>query len=155
MDDNKRQRPISAYFSTMKKPRSHSSQSETEVLTTNLTGGDGVENEKSSSSPDVSADSASLSKDVNQAPNDISQTATDKPSQPLLASFPKTNNRAFKSSWYKDYPWLEYSVASDSCYCFVCRHYSSNDSITRKFKKDTVSWLFSQLVSRIHVHSFF
>jgi len=104
MDDNKRQRPISMFFSTTKKSRSHSSQSETEVLTTNLTSGDGVENEKSSSSPDVSADSASLSKDVNQAPNDISQTATDKPSQPLLASFPKTNNRAFKSNWYKDYP---------------------------------------------------
>lgn len=139
MDENKRQRPISAFFSTTKKPRSHSLQSETEVLTSNLTGEEGVESKNSSSSPDVSADSTDLSKDVNQAPNDISQNGTDKPSQPLLPSFPKTNNRAFKSSWYRDYPWLEYSVASDSCYCFVCRHYSSNDSITRKFKEDTVS----------------
>jgi hypothetical protein len=139
MDDNKRQRPISAFFSSTKKPRSRSPQSEPEISTTNLASGDGIDNENSSSSPKTSIDSTNLSKNVSQAPNDISQTATDKPSQPILSSFPKTNNRAFQSTWYKEYPWLEYSVASDSCYCFVCRHYSSNDSVTRKFKEDTVS----------------
>jgi hypothetical protein len=153
MADNKRQRPISAFFSSTKKPQSRSSPSEPEVLTTNLASGDGMDNENSSSSPETSIDSANLSTNVSQAPNDISHTATDKPSQPILSSFPKTNNRSFQSTWYKGYPWLEYSVASDSCYCFVCRHYSTNDSVTRKFKDNTVSWLFFQFVSRININS--
>jgi hypothetical protein len=140
MDENKRQRPISAFFSSTKKPRSHSPQLESEVSATNLASGAGTENESSSSSPEASTNSVNLSRNTNQAPNDISQTATDKPSQPVLSSFPKTDNRAFKSTWYKDSPWLEYSVISNSCYCFVCRHYSSNDSVTRKSMEDTVSW---------------
>ncbi len=145
-----------SYFCVLflnKKPRSRSPQSEPDILTTNVASGDRIDNESSSSSPEVSINSANLSKNVSQAPNDISQTATDKPSQPILSSFPKTNNRAFKCTWYKDYPWLEYSVASDSSYCFAYRHYSSNDSITRKFKENTVSWLFFQFVSRININS--
>jgi hypothetical protein len=142
MDENKRQRPISAFFSSTKKPRSSSLQSEPEILMMNLASEDRIDNESSSSSPEALINSTNLSKNVGQAPNDISQTATDKPSQPILSSFPKTNNRAFKPTWYKDYPWLEYSVTSDSCYCFACRHYSSNDSVTRKFQENAVSWLF-------------
>ena len=86
MDDNKRQRPISALFSSTKKTRSRSPRSEPEALTAS---GYGIDNENSSSSPETSIDSANLSANMSEAPNDISQSATDKPSQPILSSFPK------------------------------------------------------------------
>jgi hypothetical protein len=34
--------------------------------------------------------------------------------------------RSFQSNWCKERPWLEYSIKGDSCYCYCCRHFSSN-----------------------------
>ena len=48
------------------------------------------------------------------------------PRQPKLSNFPKTadlKNKAqnrFSSSWYDEYPFLEYSISNDSAHCFVC-----------------------------------
>ena len=49
------------------------------------------------------------------------------PCQPKLSSYPKNTESAkkgkqclFSPTWYKDYPYLEYSVSSDKAYCYVC-----------------------------------
>jgi len=46
------------------------------------------------------------------------------PSRPKLNSFPKDkNNRCFRSVWYNQFSWLEYSVCKDAAYCFPCRRF--------------------------------
>lgn len=46
------------------------------------------------------------------------------PTQPNLTNFPRTQfgkySRAFCSSWYKSYTWIEYSESKDAAYCFYC-----------------------------------
>ena len=37
-------------------------------------------------------------------------------------------SRAFKSTWYKGKPWLEYSETTNKAYCFPCRVYGVNPS---------------------------
>ena len=37
-----------------------------------------------------------------------------------------TDKRSFQPSWYRSYPWIEYSVERDSVYCFPCRFFGSN-----------------------------
>ena len=58
------------------------------------------------------------------------------PTQVLLKKFPArkfgAKSRSFSSAWYKGKPWLEYSVATDSAYCFPCRVFGVN-AITPKF----------------------
>lgn len=55
-----------------------------------------------------------------------------KPIQPILSKFPKTNGRKYLAKWYTEYKWLEYSVSTDSAYCFSCRHFSPNEFSTLK-----------------------
>ena len=61
-------------------------------------------------------------------PDDLSATPSDGPRQPILKEYPYTvigeKRRAFNSSWYKQYPWLEYSLTSDAAFCFACRHFA-------------------------------
>ncbi|KAJ7997959.1 hypothetical protein DPEC_G00217570 [Dallia pectoralis] len=49
-----------------------------------------------------------------KGPSDISRSKDEEPVQPCLARFPRTPfgkfTRSFNSFWYKDNPWLEYSV---------------------------------------------
>ncbi|CAF3452662.1 unnamed protein product [Rotaria sp. Silwood1] len=84
----------------------------------------------SSTVPTPSLANNSSPKDYFQAtsvPEDISKSCHDLPVQPKLATYPINHqNRSFQSSWYKERPWLEYSVKADSCYCNYCRHFSSN-----------------------------
>ena len=49
------------------------------------------------------------------------------PCQPKLSSYPKNTDLAnkgkqcsFSPVWYKDYPYLEYSISEDKAYCYVC-----------------------------------
>ena len=46
------------------------------------------------------------------------------PYQPKLGSYPSTidgvQGRKFNYRWFKDWPWLEYSVEKDKAYCFPC-----------------------------------
>lgn len=48
------------------------------------------------------------------------------PHQPKLIKYPINNNinkikqQCFNPSWYNEYPKLEYSLATDAVYCFVC-----------------------------------
>ena len=50
------------------------------------------------------------------------------PCQPKLSSYPKNTELAMKGkqssfspTWYKEYPYLEYSISSDKAYCYVCQ----------------------------------
>ncbi len=42
------------------------------------------------------------------------------PHQPVLAKFPSDGKSKFYSGWYREFPFLEYSVAKDAAFCFVC-----------------------------------
>ena len=50
------------------------------------------------------------------------------PKQVVLEKYPLkafiAQRRSFSSSWYKDRPWLEYSVNQDAAFCFTCRKYT-------------------------------
>ena len=50
--------------------------------------------------------------------------SSDKALQPVI-KFPKSTKRnlSFQSDWYKEFPWLEYSLSKDKVYCFVCRKF--------------------------------
>ncbi|KAL4088993.1 hypothetical protein QTP88_024071 [Uroleucon formosanum] len=55
---------------------------------------------------------------------DISMNKNEKPVQPMLLFYPKTNNRNFQSSYFNKFNWLEYSISDDVVFCFPCRHFS-------------------------------
>ena len=49
-----------------------------------------------------------------------------RPCQPDIkfpSSFQYGANRKFNKKYYCEYPWVEYSQATDSIYCFSCRHF--------------------------------
>lgn len=35
-------------------------------------------------------------------------------------------NRSFSANWFRDFPWLEYSVSKDAAFCFSCRMFGKN-----------------------------
>ena len=43
--------------------------------------------------------------------------------------YPKTDGQKenFKSMWFENYEWLEYSVSKNSAFCFTCRMFGSDD----------------------------
>jgi hypothetical protein len=61
---------------------------------------------------------------------DISINKFDSPSQPII-TFPKINIknhlRSFNKNWYNNRFWLEYSINKDSVFCFVCRHFNTEN----------------------------
>ena len=51
--------------------------------------------------------------------------------QPILPSYPKNDamkaqkgTYCFSPRWYKEYPYIEYSIDTDKAYCFVCKLFS-------------------------------
>ena len=67
--------------------------------------------------------------------NDIASNLCEPPSQPILKEYPKrvfgSRTRCLNKEWYKERPWLEYSVSSDSVFCYCCRafpNFSTSDS---------------------------
>lgn len=70
-------------------------------------------------------------------PLDLSQSPDDGPSRPLLQQFPVSDKggrrRCFRSAWYQQYSWLEYSQLTNSAYCFACRHFCSKETTTESF----------------------
>ena len=59
-------------------------------------------------------------------PLDVSSSHLDAPVQPKVF-YPKSQfgnrMRSFNEVWFTKYPLIEYSVAADAVYCFVCRHF--------------------------------
>ncbi|GBN70321.1 Zinc finger MYM-type protein 1, partial [Araneus ventricosus] len=76
---------------------------------------------------------------IPSGPEDISRSRNCKPVQPILERVPKHKDgdrfRSFNSKLYH-FKWLEYSVSQDSVFCYYCRHFSENGSIS-DYKCDT------------------
>ena len=71
------------------------------------------------------------------------------PRQPKLSNFPKNSDirksvqNRFSSSWYRQYPFLEYSISNDSAHCFVCSLFPSGIDCPKAedaWIKGTRSW---------------
>jgi len=79
-------------------------------------------------------------------PTDISKDKTCGPAQPILKQFrmtqfgsgKKRKFRGFNPNWYKQFPWLEYSVVTDAAYCYCCRHFlrAANRGSVKAFVAD-------------------
>ena len=62
-------------------------------------------------------------------PADITRSKGDRPTQPKLKAFPRkpfgtgknSRDRCFGAHWYSKFPFIEYSVQTDSVFCFCCR----------------------------------
>jgi hypothetical protein len=145
MNRDKRGSIESFFLSSNKKSRNDDQEAETNVISTSspstserqdplpipsLHSDDQIMSDITS---DTSSSSLSTSFSLNESfgrksvPNDISTSCHDLPVQPIMKIYPLNNQkRSFQSSWYKDRIWLEYSVLNDTCYCYFCRHFSSN-----------------------------
>ena len=64
----------------------------------------------------------------------IPKSDKDAPQQPMLSKYnPRTFGnedfqRDFQSAWYKQYPWLNYSIANHEANCFACERFMSDRS---------------------------
>ena len=76
------------------------------------------------------------------------------PKQPALPQFPSkcfgSTKRSFSTYFYKNYPWLEYSVRKDSVYCFACRHFQTESCVEETFRKGMSDW--KKLSSKLEKH---
>ena len=65
------------------------------------------------------------------------------PNQPILAEYPRTKtgvqNRRFQESWYKTFPWLEYSISKDAAFCFPCFDFQGHEPLHPAFTVDGFS----------------
>jgi len=65
-------------------------------------------------------------------PPDISNSPSEKPTQPLLRNFPGHLIggvvRRFNPYMYRVYNWIEYSKVNDAVYCHHCRHFGRASS---------------------------
>ncbi|XP_047320270.1 zinc finger MYM-type protein 1-like [Impatiens glandulifera] len=54
------------------------------------------------------------------------------PYQPMLSEYPRSEfgkqQRRFQYSWFKKFPWLEYSPSKDAVFCFPCYLFESGKS---------------------------
>ncbi|XP_078427996.1 uncharacterized protein LOC144700473 [Wolffia australiana] len=55
------------------------------------------------------------------------------PFQPCLSKYPVNlkTGRSFSASWFQRFAWLEYSIANDSAFCFVCYLFSPSKQTAR------------------------
>jgi hypothetical protein len=67
-------------------------------------------------------------------PGDLSTSPKDGPFQPILQAYPSKEQtgrkRSFRADWFRQHPWLEYSVMADAVFCFACRHFPLCDKST-------------------------
>ena len=61
-------------------------------------------------------------------PDDLSQSPCEEPVQPCLQKYPGhvvgNTERRFSYKWFRLHEWLEYSVSTDSAFCYCCRHFT-------------------------------
>ena len=64
------------------------------------------------------------------------------PVQPRLSNYPVTvfgkERGLFHSSWYSVFPWLEYCVDTDLCFCFACRVFIQDGKYEPGFTKNGI-----------------
>ena len=108
----------------------------------------------SSTSPGPSYSNANMSS-LSTGPSDIAHDRHQSPIQPILHSFPlsqvKGQKHSFNYSWYKTYPFLEYSVKEDAVYCFPYRLFPSPTykAETTFTEKGLRNW--KEFRSKVHV----
>ena len=65
------------------------------------------------------------------------------PNQPILVEYPMTKtrvqNRRFQESWYKKFPWLEYSISIDATFCFTWFVFQGREPLHPAFTIDGFS----------------
>ena len=71
----------------------------------------------------------------NPPEHDIAVVATSLPVQPSnIKRYPVTlysnKPRSLNPEWFKLYPWLEYSVKQDACFCYPCRMFGSSGGMS-------------------------
>ena len=73
-------------------------------------------------------DSSSMVSLPSELSDDIALSPQFPSVQPVNLKFPITlfsnKPRLFNPAWYRSYPWLEYSVKQDACFCYPCRLFS-------------------------------
>ncbi|KAF0766250.1 zinc finger MYM-type protein 1-like [Aphis craccivora] len=62
-------------------------------------------------------------------PKDRSLTKSDKIVQPEMI-FPAINGQRFSWKFYEKFNWIEFSVSNDALFCFPCRHFAANLSVS-------------------------
>jgi len=64
---------------------------------------------------------------------DIRHSSDELPAQPILASYPlNKEKRSFRSQWFSQFTWLEYSEQKDSAYCYYCRHFGTGINLNNR-----------------------
>ena len=57
---------------------------------------------------------------------DLSSNKNEPPTQPKLIEYPGASfgnkTRRFNANYFNKFPWLEYSIVRDKCFCNTCRH---------------------------------
>ena len=74
----------------------------------------------SSSHGDVDCDESGIPDDISLSP----LLPAVQPNGPFPKRIYSGKLRSFNSSWYKEYPWIEYSKSKDVIYCYPCRHFT-------------------------------
>ncbi|CAF4685019.1 unnamed protein product, partial [Rotaria magnacalcarata] len=70
-------------------------------------------------------------------PLDLSHSSKELPAQPKLSSYPTNKHgRSFRSIWYSNFPWLEYSIKQDAVFCYYCRHFSEGFNLSSRQQSD-------------------
>lgn len=65
--------------------------------------------------------------------SDISRSFDELPTQPIRADYPlNKDRRSFRSQWFSQFTWLEYSEQTDLAYCYFCRHFSTGIILNNK-----------------------
>ncbi|XP_060855121.1 zinc finger MYM-type protein 1-like [Metopolophium dirhodum] len=87
------------------------------------------------------------------------------PNRPIQKEYPKSKfgsqNRAFSSSYYANFEWLEYSIKKNAVFCYACRMFANNFGYTEDtfIKTGFNNWkkisskLASHAGTKIHVQS--
>ena len=99
--------------------------------------------ETSASSTTTDNPSSPVTANASQAPSSCEPpNSTNKPFHPdRTFMFPSTlvqkQQRSCQHNWFEKYPWLDYSIAKDAVFCFVCKRQNMKQNLsTERCKED-------------------
>jgi len=138
------------------------------ISTTSMATAASVPDEQSSGTSSTTVQSTTRTATATAGPNaesktlssasvlDISSSATDRPVQPMLTSFKRTQVgstvRSFSSHWYKKFPTIEYSAVHDAVFCFVCHHFQPANAYAESVFRKTGFSNWKKFGSRMQQH---
>lgn len=97
-------------------------------------------------SRETSPSSSSLPARQALFPTDISRSADQSPTQPKLTAYRiNRDRRSFRSVWFSQFNWLEYSEQTDLAFCFYCRHFSTGTNLNIRVRETGSMLLCSRL----------